>query len=189
MQLRTHEWGVRNQVTFDPSKEHLKIVHPSEPHGDDFKVLGTVLDCKLSMQPCIDHVLNKSRPKIRAILRLQHMFSVQDLIGQYKTHIWGNSEYSNEALILACNSQLGRLDRMQRWFLHELGVSDYDACVSFNFAPPSLRQRIGVLGFFHKRVLRILTHFSRNSCHSARYLQKDCRRISTAVNLKLTLRA
>ena len=42
---------------------------------------------------------------------------------------------------------------MQRWFLHELGVEDTEAFLVYNFAPPSLRRRIGLLGFFHKRVL------------------------------------
>ena len=42
---------------------------------------------------------------------------------------------------------------MQRWYLHELGMSETEAFVEFHFAPPSLRRRIGLLGFIHKRVL------------------------------------
>ena len=57
------------------------------------------------------------------------------------------------------SQQLRRLDRMQRCYLYELGTSDTEAFVSFNFAPPSLRRRIGMLGFLHKRVL--------NECHPA----------------------
>ena len=48
---------------------------------------------------------------------------------------------------------------MQRWFLHELGLSDTEAFVLHNFAPLSLRRRIGMLGLLHKRVL--------NECHPA----------------------
>ena len=48
---------------------------------------------------------------------------------------------------------------MQRWYLHELGISDQDAFVNHNFAPPSLRRHIGLLGFLHKRVL--------GECHPA----------------------
>ena len=51
IQARTHEWGVRNQVEFDLSKEHLKILHPSRGVGDDFKMLGTLFDTALSMKP------------------------------------------------------------------------------------------------------------------------------------------
>ena len=42
---------------------------------------------------------------------------------------------------------------MQRWFLHELGISDSEAFGTYNFAPPSLRRRIGISGFLHKRTL------------------------------------
>jgi len=71
----------------------------------------------------------------------------------------GNKEYSNGVLILAPPSQLNRLDEVQRWHLHELGMSDKEAFVSHNFAPPSLRRAIGILGFLHKRVLE--------ECHPA----------------------
>ena len=42
---------------------------------------------------------------------------------------------------------------MQRWFLHEVGLTDTEAFLNFNFAPPSLRRAIGMLGFLHKRNL------------------------------------
>jgi len=158
IQRRTHAWGARNQVTFDAGKEFLNIIHPSSGEGEDFKMLGTIFDCKLSMQSCIEHVLSKARPKIRALLRLRHMFSKASLITQYKTQIWGFSEYSNGALVMATESQIQRLDKMQRWFLHELEITDLDAFKIYNFAPPSLRRRIGLLGFLHKRVLQ--------QCHS-----------------------
>ena len=45
IQLRTHAWGTRNQVEFDPSKEHFKIIHPVYGEGDDFTMLGTLLEC------------------------------------------------------------------------------------------------------------------------------------------------
>jgi len=153
MQTRTHEWGARNQVTFDPSKEYFLIIHPKFASGNDFKMLGTLIDPKLSMQPCIEAILQKARPKIRAILRLRHIYSISGLIGQYKTHIWGISEYSNGAIILASASQLKRLDKMQRWFLYCLGITDVEAFLDYNFAPPSLRRRISLLGLLHKRTL------------------------------------
>ena len=56
------------QVEFDPSKEFLKIIHPRRGLGDDFKMLGTLFDVALSMKPCIEYVLGRVRPKIRALL-------------------------------------------------------------------------------------------------------------------------
>jgi len=161
IQQRTHAWGERNQVSFDAGKEHLVIIHPRAALGDDFKMLGTVFDCRLRMQVCIEGVLAKARPKMRAILRLRHLVSIAQLIVQYKTHVWGFSEYSNGAVILASPSQTRRLDKMQRWFLRELGITDTEAFVTHNFAPPGLRRSIGMLGFLHKRVLHI--------CHPAMY--------------------
>ena len=153
VQARTHMWGGRNQVQFDPSKEHFKIVHPIHGEGDDFKLLGTLLDCRLSMVPCIQELLSKFRPKMRALLRLQHLYTQETMLGQYKTHIWSSKEYSNGALIMAAPSQLLRLDKAQRWYLHQLGLSDSEAFTKFNFAPPSIRRAIGMLGFLHKRTL------------------------------------
>ena len=46
-----------------------------------------------------------------------------------------------------------RIDSMQRGFLRELGIDERTAFLQHNFAPPSLRRRIGLLGFLQKRVL------------------------------------
>ena len=32
-QARTHEWGVRNRVSFDPNKEHFKVIHHMDGAG------------------------------------------------------------------------------------------------------------------------------------------------------------
>ena len=159
IQSRTHKWGVRNQVEFDPGKEYVKILHPSLGLGEEFKLLGTLFDVALSMTPCIDAILARVRPKIRALLRLRDMYSVATMLEQYKSHVWGITEYSNGAIILAPPCQVRRLDKLQRWYLHELGISDQSAFVDHNFAPPSLRRHIGLLGFLHKRVLGV--------CHPA----------------------
>ncbi len=96
------------------------------------------------------------------------------LLNLYETHIWNRCEFHYGALILALPKQLQRIDKMQRWFLHELGLSDTEAFVHFNFAPPILRRSIGMLGFLHKRVLEachptLLEVFSLDAVHAARY--------------------
>ena len=159
MQDRGHAWGRQNQVTFDPAKEFFKVVHPSQGLGEPFKMLGTKIDCALTMQPCVESILTQSRPKIRALLRSKDMYAIKVMMNQYKTHVWSRTEYHNGALILALDNQLQRIDKMQRWFLHELEVTDTHAFIEYNFAPPSLRRRIGMLGFLHKRTL--------GECHPA----------------------
>ena len=53
----------------------------------------------------------------------------------------------------ASYSSLERIDSMQRRFLHALEVSEEYAFTQHNFAPPSVRRDIGMLGLLHKRVL------------------------------------
>ena len=152
-QKRTHRWGVKNQVSFDPSKETFKVLHPTHGEGEPFKLLGTLLDCKLKMVPCIEKLFSKVRPKIRALRRLSRAFSVKTMLNQYKAHVWSQCEYHDGALILACDTQLARFDSMQRGYLQEFSITDTEAFVEYNFAPPSIRRRIGMLGFLHKCVL------------------------------------
>jgi len=93
------------------------------------------------------------------MLKAKDMYSLKHMLNQFKTHVWSVTEYHNGALVMAQPTQLQRIDKMQRWYLHELDVSDTEAFVEHNFAPPSLRRRIGMLGFLHKRKLQI--------CHPA----------------------
>ena len=106
---------MRNQVEFDPSKEYLKIIHPVCGLGDNCKLLGTIFDVALSMTPCIKDVLQRFRSKVRAVLRLRHLYPLGTMLNQYKAHVWGITEYSNGVLILAPPCQLCRLDKLQRW--------------------------------------------------------------------------
>jgi hypothetical protein len=150
---RVHRWGKNQRVIFDASKEHLQVIHPLHGHGEDFKLLGCVIDVKLVMANAIQNLLSQARPKVKAILRTRAHYDVASLIMQYKTHIWGIFESRNGAIYHASDSHLDRIDSLQRGFLHELGISEQEAFTSFNFAPPTLRRDIGMLGFIHKRVL------------------------------------
>ena len=56
-------------------------------------------------------------------------------------------------LCSVCREKIDRFDSSQRHFLENLGVDERYAFLEQNFAPPSLRRNIGVLGLLHKRVL------------------------------------
>ena len=86
---RVHKWGRVNRVAFDPSKEHVVVIHPTLGEGDPFKLLGLLIDHKLIMDVGIEKILSQARPKIRAILRTKPHYNVAELITQFKTHIWG----------------------------------------------------------------------------------------------------
>jgi len=154
---RTHKWGRKNRVSFDALKEHIVILHPSKGHGDPFKLLGCMMDTDLRMHSAIDQLLGKVRPKVTAILRTRAYYSVSDLINQFKTQIWGLMEANSGGLFHAATSLLQKIDHVQNRFLREIGISAVRGFLEFNFAPPSLRRDIGILGLLHKRVL--------NKCH------------------------
>ena len=89
---KLHAWSRTNLVAFDPSKEHQVVIHPIPGEGDPFKLLGYMTDCKLSMHDALEQMLSQMRPKMQAILRTKQNYDVADLIGQFKTHMWGIME-------------------------------------------------------------------------------------------------
>ena len=126
------------------------------------------------MKQAIEKVLCQIRPKIAAILRTRQHYGEADLIGQFKTHVWGIIEQNSGAVFHAARYLLEKLDATQNNFLQKLGLSDDVAFLKFNFAPPSLRRDIGILGMFHERVLGLahpifnrLLPFHQNEMHGA----------------------
>ena len=105
------------------------------------------------MKSAIERILVQIRPKIAAILRTRQHYDAKDLIGQFKTHVWGIMEQNNGAIFHASRYLLEKLDSCQRSFLKKLDMNEEAAFLDFNFAPPSLRRDIGILGMLHKRVL------------------------------------
>ena len=119
-----HTWGQRNRVAFDASKEHLLILHPTSGNGDPFKLLGCLIDTKLTMAPAIEHVLSQVRPRITALLRTRRHYTIAEMIGQFKTHIWGSMECHSGAIYHAATSHLSKLARCQSSYLHQLGLNE-----------------------------------------------------------------
>ena len=151
MQGRAHEWGEKNRVTFDASKEGFHILHPLFDDESQFKLLGTLIDSALTMKPLVDGLLAKLRPQVRAILKLRHIYPLATLMQQFKTHIWSHLEHHAGAIIMAKKRDRERIDKMQRGFLYELGSNDTDAFLTWGLGPPSFRRAVGILGFIHKR--------------------------------------
>ena len=107
------------------------------------------------MDDAIDHIVTTARPKIKALLRSRVTYDIKDMLCQFKTHIWGITEFANGAILHASKSSLNRLDNLQSSFLRDLDISEYQAFMEFNFAPAALRRDIGILGFLHKRSLEL----------------------------------
>ena len=107
-------------------------------------------------------------------MRTRQHYSEADLIGQFKTHVWGIIEQNSGAIFHAARYLLDKIDACQSSFLKQIGLDDASAFLNFNFAPPSLRRDIGILGMFHKRVLGLahpmfekLLPFHRDEMHGA----------------------
>ena len=59
----------------------------------------------------------------------------------------------NGAIFRASDYLFAKTENVQQSFLRELAVSEEDAYLLHNFAPPKLRRNIGILGLLHKRVI------------------------------------
>ena len=53
-----HRCGKRNRVSFDPIKEDIAVLHPTEGTGQIFPLLGCYVDPKLNMEYEIDQLIN-----------------------------------------------------------------------------------------------------------------------------------
>ena len=155
LQFDVHAWGLPNRVSFDSGKEHFVIFHKRQNYGDDFKLLGTLVDTKLSMASECQRVRKKAAPKAQAILATRGFYSIRDLIGQFKSHVWCHLEFSSGAIYHAADSHLKDVDSVQDSFIRALGLSAESAFVDFKMPPLCLRRDIAILGLLHKVVLGI----------------------------------
>ena len=129
------------------------MIHPTRGVGVDLKLLSCLVDTKVLMVSEINATLAKARSKVTSFLRLRLFFSFSDMVSQYKIHIWSFTEYINGCIYHAAPSHLEKIDKLQEHFLHELQSNAAHAFKQENFAPPTLRRDIGMLGLIHKRVL------------------------------------
>ncbi len=150
LQSHVHAWGTKHRVTFDASKEHFCILHREDCQGDVFKLLGTLIDPKLVMEDEVRRIRRKSKPKIKAILSTRSVYSVRDLIQQFKTHVWCLLEASNIAIYHVSATHLESIDVLQSQFVREIGLSEEQAFLEHNLAPLKLRRDISALGLLHK---------------------------------------
>ena len=105
---RVHKWGRLNRVAFDATKEHLAILHPYPGEGDDFKLLGCMFDCKLTMRQAIERIMSQVRPKILAILRTNNIIRSKislDSLRPISGESWSNipAQFSTRQIICWIN--------------------------------------------------------------------------------------
>ena len=86
-QAACHQWGASRRVTFNASKEHFCILHKLHCSGETFRLLGVLVDPKLTMEDEIRRIRKKARPKIIAILNTRRFYDTGGLVQQYKAHV------------------------------------------------------------------------------------------------------
>ena len=68
----------------------------------------------LIMQNDVDRLAAQIRPKAQAMLRAKSLYDAAALIFQYKIQIWSRIEYHSGALLHYGDTQISKLDRIQK---------------------------------------------------------------------------
>ena len=134
------EWGVRNRVAFDPTKEKTVIIHHRDGYGTPFRFLGPVVDPKLAMHDAVDKLLSRARPKIRMLLKSRRCYNAKHMLFMFKTHIWGLIETNTTAIYHAAASTLQPIDMLQTTYIHKLDMAIDEAFIEHNVAPLCVRR-------------------------------------------------
>ena len=152
------------------------------PYGDNFVLLGTTYDPKLTM---LDHCVAcaaRCRWKVKALLKLKWFYNEKGLVQLYKAHVLPVLEAHTAALYHAAPSTLEHLDRVQRLFLRGVELNDTEAFLQHNLAPLRTRRDLAMLGLLHRCALgeappQLLAFFPREALPRVRATTRlQCRR-------------
>ena len=146
----------------------MHVLSRHTPAGEDFKILGILFDRKLRMEACVLDLCNEASWKISTILRARRYHSAEELILLYKSQVLSFIEYRTPAIYHACDTVLERVDRLQKRFLREIGMTAERALVQFSLAPLSARRDMAMLGLIHRTVL------GKGPSHFRRFFKVQC---------------
>ena len=152
-QRNLHEWGKANRVSFDAGKESSHVMSQHDPVGGECKILGISFDTKLTMRDAVADLVKECGWKKTALLRCKSYFSVPDLVSHWKSNVLSFIEYRTPGIFHAASSILEPVDRLQKSFLREIGLSEFDSFRLFRLAPLCMRRDIAMLGIIHRCVL------------------------------------
>ena len=148
-----HQWGVANQVIFDPSKESFHILHQRQSYGENFHLLGVTFDPQLLMNVAACEIAAVANHRLTAVLRCRRHYSAGEAVNMYKAQVLSFIEASTAAIYHAPPFFLSPVDRVQQRLLSELQISTGDALMHFNLAPLACRRDMAMLGLIHRAVL------------------------------------
>ena len=149
-QTSLHRWGAANRVAFDPGKEEFVLIRRREAMGNDFRILGVDFDPQLLMRKGARKIATEAGWRLKAILRAKRFFSTPELVRLYKAHVLSFIESGTPGYFHASASNLDCIDRVQRRFLREVGLTEEQALLDYRLAPLKTRRCMGILGLLHR---------------------------------------
>ncbi len=149
-QSSLHRWGAANRVLFDPGKESFHGIHRTRSFGEDFKILGVIIDCKLTMRAAAKEISREAGWKVKSLLRCRRFYTQKELVKLYKAQVLSYIESKTAAIHHAAPSVLDAIDRVQRRFLREIGLTEGEALLHYKLAPLSARRDIAMIGLLHR---------------------------------------
>ena len=149
-QKALRRWGAANRVLFDPGKDSFHCLHRTRSFGEEFKILGVLFDCQLTMQAAAQEVARESGWKVRSLLRCRRFYTTPELVKLYKSQVLSYIESRTPALHHAAPSVLDSIDRVQRRFIREVGLTEIEALEKYRLAPLPARRDMAMIGLIHR---------------------------------------
>ena len=131
----------------------MYVLSRSQPHGENFNILGIRFDCKLVMSATVEELAKTCRWKLKAILRTSRFNTGEGLVNMYKAQVLSFVEYRTAAIYHVCSSALALLDAVQDKVLSVAGMSKVEALNAANLAPLAVRRDIAMLGVIHRAAI------------------------------------
>ena len=107
-------------------------------------------DCALTMRDGVEELVRECQWKIRSITKTGQFFIDAHTIHLYKAHVLSFIENRAAAIYHATGAILGPLDKLQRRFISNLGITIEEAFIAFNFASLEARRDMAMLGLIHR---------------------------------------
>ena len=96
---------------------------------------------------------DRASAKLSALIKLRRFYSTPELISLHKTHVLSVLELPTPAVYHVTDTVLLNLDKVQKRFLREVGLTAELALRNYGLAPLSTRRDIALLGLIHRTVL------------------------------------
>ena len=92
------------------------------------------------MKTAVQELAREAGWKVRALLRCRHFYTTSELVVLYKAHVLSYIKTRTPAIHNAARSTLEQIDRLQRRFLHNLDLSEFEALMKYKLAPPNQQE-------------------------------------------------